>query len=80
MAANVIRLNPLDPNQILVDEDTEGNLNLIVLTNESGQLPSDFRFNSGSTVLGRSDNNKKLSGEGGPNPSSTRPKPDSGNS
>lgn len=77
MSENIIRLNPLDSNSILVDED---NPNLIILTDESGVLPVDYKPNSESTVLGGSDNDKALDGSGGPNPPATRPVPTSGNS
>jgi hypothetical protein len=76
MSENIIRLNPLNSNQILVDED---NPNLIILTDESGVLPDDYAPNSDSTVLGGSDNVKAVGGSAGPNPASIRPI-ESGNS
>ncbi len=59
MAANIIRLHPLNPNQIVIDGDDP---NRILLTDESGVLPVDYEPNPGSTVVGGSDNRKLREG------------------
>jgi hypothetical protein len=63
MAANIIRLHPLNPNQILIDDDDP---NVILLTDESGVLPPDYRPNPNSTVVGGNDAQKARQGSSDP--------------
>ena len=62
MAANVIRLNPNNFNEILIDDDDP---NVILLTVQDGVLPDGYRPNPDSKVVGGGDTSKKVSGSGG---------------
>lgn len=63
MADNIIRLHPLNPNQILISDDDP---NQILLTDESGVLPDDYQPNSNSTVVGGGDAKKLRDGSSDP--------------
>lgn len=63
MAANIIRLHPLNPNQIIIDSDDP---NVILLTDESGVLPQDYEPNPNSTVVGGDDVGKAVGGSSDP--------------